>query len=848
VKGDSLLLLDDANSYWWLVRVLKTEDVGYIPAENIETPYERLARLNKHRNVDLAAATLQEKQAGTSQAQGQRTLTDFVMGKAKGLRQDKSGEDAEESAGRRVIFAPPTYVDHPGVTWSSDEEDEGESGEDDEADHEPDEVEGSELEQRAGGMGDNRHEQEVAGRDESLAAAGIGGRSVITMEPDDGMEWEDSAGMEAQERAKQQRQQSSNRINANSHSAQQPHDPYKSPETASKGIPVASDLTSSLNSTSAGSVLDPAQASNDTRRITATPIVAQGDSGPLLPSAMGQQQGGNRAVSGQSVASVASVVSAGSSVRSLTPTSPQQDEGGKKMKKSRKGSKEDLDGGEKKKRGVLGALFSRNKRDKKGVTNGENRTSEDSIASGTIESSPASQGRCQDDSSRQRAPTPGDAKSPGTTLSPTQPAASSHGLRLAQRDQAMQQAYTNKYLSRSGSADLLSPASTDAAAAVAQSAAAMRLSVGFGGSTSSARPSSIILSPNPDGPPLLNVIRIFAGEHVRSDATFKTALINEATSSKDLIRQAMQRFHLHHASSPGADNGYYLTIKDVDGEEMELTGNEKPLNAFQEAVQRWSEDDDGKRLDEMAPTVKRSSVSSISSVISLSSHPAIAKLGLNDFSDDSAVKIYLNRRRPGSTQIGNGMPEPASEFSSYSTQLSTVQESSPEMKHSDWSSSTAGTPPGRSTGSDATATPPTPQQRFNPSLTVHTNGQASPERFSSPSARFTIQLVIRPSDLPDGSAFDPTSDAIIPRALLRDRQPSQTSAQEARRRLFIIPRNATVVEAIEQGLERFGIQEGVVDGGDDIEDRGGNRRIWARVRYSLVAAVGGDGKSKLMAR
>jgi hypothetical protein len=54
VKGDSLVLLDDANSYWWLVRVLKTEDVGYIPAENIETPFERLARLNKHRNVDVS--------------------------------------------------------------------------------------------------------------------------------------------------------------------------------------------------------------------------------------------------------------------------------------------------------------------------------------------------------------------------------------------------------------------------------------------------------------------------------------------------------------------------------------------------------------------------------------------------------------------------------------------------------------------------------------------------------------------------------------------------------------------------------------------------------------------------
>lgn len=29
VKDDSLFLMDDSNSYWWLVRVLKTQEVGY---------------------------------------------------------------------------------------------------------------------------------------------------------------------------------------------------------------------------------------------------------------------------------------------------------------------------------------------------------------------------------------------------------------------------------------------------------------------------------------------------------------------------------------------------------------------------------------------------------------------------------------------------------------------------------------------------------------------------------------------------------------------------------------------------------------------------------------------------
>lgn len=36
VRGDALTLLDDSNSYWWLIKVLNTSVVGYIPAENIE--------------------------------------------------------------------------------------------------------------------------------------------------------------------------------------------------------------------------------------------------------------------------------------------------------------------------------------------------------------------------------------------------------------------------------------------------------------------------------------------------------------------------------------------------------------------------------------------------------------------------------------------------------------------------------------------------------------------------------------------------------------------------------------------------------------------------------------------
>lgn len=57
LKGDTLVLLDDSHSYWWLIRSLKTSEIGYIPADNIESQNEKLARLNKTHNVKIAAPT-----------------------------------------------------------------------------------------------------------------------------------------------------------------------------------------------------------------------------------------------------------------------------------------------------------------------------------------------------------------------------------------------------------------------------------------------------------------------------------------------------------------------------------------------------------------------------------------------------------------------------------------------------------------------------------------------------------------------------------------------------------------------------------------------------------------------
>ncbi|KAI0118888.1 hypothetical protein GGR51DRAFT_554577 [Nemania sp. FL0031] len=99
-KGDTMVLLDDSNSYWWLVRVVKDSSIGYLPAEHIETPTERLARLNKHRNIDLSATMLGD------QAEKTRKPLMTAMKRRKG---------------KSVTFADPTYVDYSEIEYSDEE-------------------------------------------------------------------------------------------------------------------------------------------------------------------------------------------------------------------------------------------------------------------------------------------------------------------------------------------------------------------------------------------------------------------------------------------------------------------------------------------------------------------------------------------------------------------------------------------------------------------------------------------------------------------------------------------------------------------------------------------------------
>ncbi|KAI8620520.1 hypothetical protein BC830DRAFT_1098622 [Chytriomyces sp. MP71] len=101
IKGDSLVLLDDSNSYWWLVRLIKTDEIGYVPAENIESPLERLARLNEKRNVILGCVGQNDGPLETDEvpAVGAASTSPCFPNSA-------SVSDSSATHVRKVAFAP----------------------------------------------------------------------------------------------------------------------------------------------------------------------------------------------------------------------------------------------------------------------------------------------------------------------------------------------------------------------------------------------------------------------------------------------------------------------------------------------------------------------------------------------------------------------------------------------------------------------------------------------------------------------------------------------------------------------------------------------------------------------
>ncbi|KAJ7188395.1 hypothetical protein C8R46DRAFT_979491 [Mycena filopes] len=861
VKGDSLFLMDDSNSYWWLVRVLKTQEVGYIPAENIETPFERLARLNKHRNVDLASATQSELQSDLSIAASRFRQTNSSS-PLPPSNAPRTGNTVPNPLSQRrgLAFSPALSVHrYPPAVWNEEEwliereerraaereqngdyaEYDEEYGEDDDPEEGEWEVGGYEAEDRelADEMIMMRRMSEAAVAKEAQQTREVSPAAppppqqqppklVPPMEPDDGMPWEDGAVTARQLAA----------------GASSPPIARPGPEQVAQPPPQQQQQQQPpLRAARSAErlVADPAEAT-ETRKMSVTPSIAR-DSAVLSPTSLDQENERERErkrlreeeeeiarkrakpkpVETKNAAPMAAPVSS----TSVAKTAPAPTGSGSKLRKEAPGAgaaEEDKDS--KKKKSVFGRLFNgkSSKEKEKGKnlsigsesdfnarsseesgrrpSNGGTASTADGLMSPTTAVAMQQQQQTQATSLRnstdpKRIQQMQQQRDQQRDQQGTPQAAASQ---LRQRDQ-QQQALYQQYLNRSPS----SPPEAQPSYGL-QSASAY---IGSSGAPPSAfhtpppsarqRPGSLILTPSSGGDgvgvPELSVIRVFAGQNLETEATFKTVLLNASTTSSDLVTQAIQRFRLEDTDS----SQYFLTVKQVEGSSAVLRDSERPLGVFEGLV-------------ESAPRVKRSSVGSVSSVASnLSMHPAIKKLEMNDFTDDSAVKFYLNRR--GADDSGNLSGDGADD----TLIAETV---------------------------DGEADPVTGGgQRF---LTVSTQGGANvpPERFTSPSFRFPLQLVIYPDDLPDDMVFDPLTEAIVFKDTLRERgRPSVTSpgiSQTMRRKVFVFPKNVTVAEVIEIALERFGIEEGVVDGGDEVEDKLSKRRSAVRVRYGLAVDPG----------
>ncbi|KAJ7733770.1 hypothetical protein DFH07DRAFT_754608 [Mycena maculata] len=847
VKGDSLFLMDDSNSYWWLVRVLKTQEVGYIPAENIETPFERLARLNKHRNVDLASATQSELEKDLDVLRG-------AMNSSSPLpppNAPRTGNTVPNplSQKRGLAFSPALSVHrYPPAVWNEDEwllereerraasmherepdgeypeYDDVEYGEDD--DPEDDwEVGGYEAEDRelADEMVMMRRMSEVAlakdasaqqpqQRQPQQAPPPVAPPAILT-EPDDGMSWDDRAVAAAR-----QTQPSNAPSQAQPEAAQAP--PLRALRSNERITPDVTETT-------------------ETRKVTVTPSIVRE---PVSPGTEEKERERKRMREEEEEAmrkrakskpadAKPGTVSMGAPVSSanVARPAPAPNSGGKLRKERESVVDDDKDSKKKKGGGVFTSLFRSRKEKEKTKNSSIGSESElGAISRGSEESSrrPSNGGNgngatpdglmspttatALQQQQQQQAVSPRNSTDPKgiQRLQQQQREREQQGMpqaaasQLRQRDQ-QQQALYQQYLNRSPSSPPEAKPSYGLQSASEYMGSSSTPPSAFSPpSTARQRPGSLILTSSPAGDglgvPELSVIRVFAGHNLQTEATFKTVLLNASATSADLVRQAVGRFRLENMDT----REYYLTVKQVEGSTAVLRDDERPLVVFEGLV-------------ESAPRVKRSSVGSVSSVASnLSMHPAIKKLDMNDFTDDSAVKFYLNRR--GGEDSGNGSFDDGDD-----TFVARTDDGDDE-----------------SVGGG--------NQKF---LTVSTQGgtNVQAERFTSPSFRFPLQLVIYPNDLPDDMVFDPLTEAIVFKDTLRERgRPSVTSpgiSQTFRRKVFVFPRNVTVAEVIEIGLERFGIEEGVVDGGDEVEDKLSKRRSAIRVRYGL-AVDSGNGQER----
>lgn len=776
--------------------------------------------------VQLASATQQERTEDT------RTIRERDRRQRYGSSPVPPPKSVVFGGGSNQVF------NYPPAVWNP-EEFEGDEWDEDEDDDEYEEAY-EEQEDDTGTQAQTSH----------------GKINPADFDPDDGMSWEEGADEQARRHGAQQQQQQSQQTEPSSAPTQTRLSPGA--QQAQLGLGLASTLrqqgsrerlVSGQSQQSQDTVrgFDPENIT-ETRRVTATPAIARDSplnrptNGESVTTGLGLQLAGQGQLQAQQrISQDEGKRSRDESNDSDTGGDPRKrgkdarsSNGDRKLRKDRGSDAPDTDGegsgkeskDKKKKGGVLAGLFGRGKKEKKEKDNARkpisSQDSETSLATRGSDDSLSTPSTYTTSPPETTGPLLAQRRSnsmdPRRSMSnqPTNPQAAQAStpqastLRMQRADQEQQARFQQSFAR--------SPTSPpDPALAFGTQSAATQLR-NHHTTTHNGRPGSLILIEGNQPLPELSVLRVFAGERVESEATFKTVLVNAETTSAKLVHQAMQRFRLANAEDPSE---YYLTVKSSGGAEATLRPDERPLLVFESEQAR-------------APTVKRSSVGSINSIASnLSAVPAIAKLGMNDFADDSAVKFYLNRKPSAHAGTGLTSPQPIEED---------VTSRAEEMEEAAGGAADVDNDITRTLTSSAGAA----NGRPHLSVTTGTQGSVSPERFTSPSARFSVQVVIYPEDLPEGMVFDPHTEAIVPRETLQNRSLAGTVAspgisQTQRRKVLTFPKNTTVAEVIEASLERFGILEGVVEGGDDVEDKMTKRRSHSRVRYGLAVLAEGQG-------
>ncbi|TIB72578.1 hypothetical protein E3Q23_03360 [Wallemia mellicola] len=922
VRGDSLVLLDDSNAYWWLIRVLKTQELGYIPAENIETPDERLARLNKHRNIDITSANHSDL---SHQPPSSDTHAPLKIKKQK---------NNDGKASRNVAFTAPSYrelVLYPEeIAQAEQEAAQRALEEQDSYDEESDS--GSELSSHDASLSSQSHsesshghlvdEQHPADSESDIiapAAAAINSsdppvdasqrhsygssadthsseslvqympevkkhedntttNSGIDKDAQNSTDINEIASKTADEtvpipdqtvesaqpaQATQPTQAAQPDIEG---STQAPYKPLQADirplsfnsttssvysSNSNKNITIQppqliqsqpsdsshtqstpnvsvqnehndDDQNTTYLTTNASPLLDPA--TSPTRKVTITPDVAQSPDPNLLMNGLSsptQQiaQNYNHKTSFDDLMTMDSQSSegGGSQKTSIWKSSPLMSDRGKDKKQSKEDKKKakklqkerssqslnEMASNDsiKKKGGVFGNLFK--KKEKKSVDSTgdgvDSIKSSDSFAGSDNLSDSLHKSSSQDHLNGRTSVESRNISSPmavrhsPNTFTPLAPI-SHPSPSIRPRNESLANSSSLNDMKPSTSNNSLTVSPNASKGLETPSPALSQQSWTSPNNSLNARPGSLL------GVKHLNVLRMFAAPSLKAEATFKTVLLNGSTTANELVKQAMQRFRL---SASEEESDYFITIKEQDsGNETVIEPSQKPLALFEITNHALA----SKHLsapNSDLPKVKRSSVGSISSISSnLSALPAISKLGLGDYSDDSAVKMYIHCRKTSSVDLhDNDVDGDAEDV--YAGYMNDPSVSSPIFDDFEASK----------------------EDQVNHEINARNNASLSAKKkreshilsqLHLESDKINLSVLINGKDAPEGVTLDK----------------SMKSTNGFYENRLTIPTNSTVAEVIEQALSGFGIYEGVVDGGDDVDLRVDGRK--SAVKYRLA--------------